>query len=99
MVSSVFPIYLMFPLFGRFYSVVLMAVAFSMIGNARRHPWPRKVRISWAVLLLGLSISDFPLTRLAVPLGLIGWVLHFAGLAYEHFRRLARKKNREKEAA
>lgn len=33
------------------------------------------------------------------PLGLVGWVLYLAGLAYEHFRRLARKKNREKEAA
>lgn len=99
MVLSVFPVYIISPyVLGRLWDIVLVAVASSMIWNARRHSWSRKIRISWGVLLLGLSISDLVLILLVPPLGLVGWALHFAGLAYEHFRRLARKKNREKEA-
>lgn len=100
MVLSVVPVYIISPDgLGRLWDVVLMAVASSMIWNARRHSWSRKIRISWAVLLLGLSSSDLAIPPLVALLGFVGWVLHFAGLAYENFRRLARKKNREKEAA
>ncbi|KAI4222184.1 MAG: hypothetical protein L6R36_006330, partial [Xanthoria steineri] len=99
LVSSLFPVYIMGPyILVRLYNVLLVAVASSMIWSARRYSL--KIRISWGVLLLGLSISDLALTRLVVPLGLVGWVLNFAGMAYyAYFRRLARKKNREKEAA
>ena len=100
MVSSVFPVYFIYQyILGRLWDLVLIGVASSMIWNARRHSWPRKIRISWGVLLLGLSIADLVLILLVPPLGLVGWVLYFAGLAYEYFGRLARKKNGGKEAA
>lgn len=84
--------------------LLLIAVAFSMIWNARRHPWPRYVRIMWGSLLLALSIIHLPADNLLIhpaasnlP-GFLGWVLNFAGMAYDYFRRSVRKRKEKRKA-
>lgn len=56
----------------------------------------------WGSLLLALSIIDLAAYNLLIDPatyklpGLLGWVLNFAGMAYEYFQRLAARRKQTK---